>query len=277
MGSCFGSLLALLTDESREHQRTSGAGLALGLAHSLTGLPLAQLSWVRACPLSKPQVLHQSNPTPVAAINLSHEGALLAAAFCVPTSSAAAPASLGVDLQSLARAQAALASPHSGGPAGEALLLQGHSLTAGQSLPLPSCCASSASSALLFAVRWTLMEAVLKARGSGLASQGAAAAVLLSAVEEELEPQALPAHLTQLWGARTATPWTQTSLCDIAASAVSAVAGGAPSPSLEAIPCTHLCTFAGPDWRAHTVSFAWPSEQIHYVLTVAQLSCRAEK
>jgi hypothetical protein len=285
-------LLLELRTGSREEQRLVGGACALGLASCLTGAPLASLAWRRACPLSKPQVTAAAAAPaapllPLLPVNLSHEGRLLAVAFLPPApAQGAQQRCLGVDVQGVARAARALASAAATGDAtGEALLRGGSCTGAGAgALPTPRALASGsgssgsagggAASPLLFAARWTLMEAVLKARGQGLAVQGAGAAVLASALEEgeggqEGEGAAAPLAPV-LWGAR-APPggWSVESVQGAAAAAAAAAtatatatAPGAGGPGcaqgLERVPHAVLARFRGRGWQAATCTLAWP-------------------
>jgi phosphopantetheinyl transferase len=303
-------LLVELSSGDREEQRFVGRSFALSLASSLTGLPAASLAWERPSALSKPHVVCSSSSSggssaPVAGINISHEGRLLAVAFAAaPSASGAAPC-IGVDAQSRGRAAAALASPYSGGGAGEALLLGGAGGTA-TALPTPRALSATegagAECALLFSLRWTLMEAVLKAKGEGLAVEGAGAAVLASAVEEEEEgekedrgggkgvaSQGRPSPPSLcLWGARlpsSSSSWREGPAVETVAAAAVAKAAQPPSAAedascsgthatapVEAVPFRVLARFRGPGWRATTCAVDWPSSSSSHTLTVAQLS-----
>ena len=265
-------LLLELCGSSRAEQRSVGCACALGLASSLTGAPLAGLAWARACPLSKPQVVPATSsagatPAPLLPINISHEGRLLAVAFSPPPCAGSACLRLGVDVQCLQRAARALAAPHADA------LLRSPGGAAG-ALPTPRALAGApADSALLFSLRWTLMEAVLKARGGGLAEEGAGAAVLSAAMElAEGGEEAAPA--LHLWGARAAdgAPWSDAAVATATAAAAAAASAGESLPvGLQRVPFSLLAHFQGPAWRAITCTMAWPGGEDALTLSVAWL------
>ena len=172
--------LPLGARELRETQRSVGETLALSLTSTLTSLPLQALSWRRATPLSKPYVCGPASPHPVSTLNLSHDGAFLALAFSPPPPHPQLRG-VGVDLVRVSRVRDMIGSMECGG---NSLILG----TAPSNTPvptLPSPPTGSTDPALLFALRWTIMEAVLKARGEGLAVEGAGLRILKEAREEE--------------------------------------------------------------------------------------------
>ena len=285
-------LLLELATGARDEQRLTGAACALGLAGALSGAPLAALAWRRACALSKPQATLASAPPPPAGppllpLNLSHEGRLLAVAFLPPPAPAAR--CLGVDVMSTARGARALATAAASGDCAGEALLRGcsggdRSGSAPSRLPTPRALAGAAAApARLFAARWTLMEAVLKARGQGLAVQGAGAAVLAEAVEEaeaEAEAEAgADALAPALWGARApAGGWDSGSAqraAKAAAAAAAVAAATAPASDGQAapqrVPYAVLARFRGPGWRAVTCALSWPTPESDTLLTFALL------
>jgi len=213
--------LPLGARELRETQRRVGETLALSLTSTLTSLPLQALSWRRATPLSKPYVCGPASPYPVSTLNLSHDGAFLALAFSPPPSQRG----VGVDLVRVSRVRDTIGGMGCGGTS---LILGAAPAAPVPSLPSPP--TVSTDPALLFALRWTIMEAVLKARGEGLAVEGAGLRVLGEAREEEgwggnLDGTGCGAHTTfpSVWGATfpgeggsTVTPEGVRSGCDAA-------------------------------------------------------------
>ena len=239
-------LLLLLPRLLPRQQRSSiGASAALSLAASLSGLPADALAWTRASPHAKPRAEHQG--TKIASVSLSYDGCALLAGF------AASPhARLGVDVLSVARAALVSATE---GDGGEGLLRRigcGTLTLPTTALVLP-CPTAPLSPPLLFALRWTLVEAVLKARGEGLGVVGAAGAVLAGAVE--IDGAGTPTVLTSALRGEGAAALAELA-CAVCRETVMEAAGGgsvgeALSPPLaHPLPVTVLGHFAGPGWRA---------------------------
>lgn len=162
----------------RDCHREVGETLALSLASTLTGLPLQTLSWKRATPISKPHVYAAGSSLPVSSVNLTHDGAYIAIAFSPNPHDPSG--GVGVDLLRVSRVRRVIEGMGCGGTS----LILGTTMggtVAGT--PMPSPPTLSTDPALLFAFRWTLMEAVLKARGEGLAVEGAGVRVLREARE----------------------------------------------------------------------------------------------
>lgn len=166
------------TRDQRDCHREVGETLALSLTSTLSGLPLQTLSWKRATPLSKPHVYAAGSSLPVSSVNLTHDGACIAIAFSPNPHDPSR--GVGVDLLRVSRVRRAIEGMGCGGTS----LILG--TTMGGTVadtPMPSPPTLSTDPALLFAFRWTLMEAVLKARGEGLAVEGAGVRVLGEARE----------------------------------------------------------------------------------------------
>jgi len=115
---------------------------------------------------SKPHVYLTGvdSASPVTSLSISHDGPYLAVAFA--RGPKALELGMGVDILGIARASEVVQSMACGG-----LSLLGGSAVL-ESLPSVPPSVSS-HPATLFAVRWTLMEAVLKARGEGLGNMRA--------------------------------------------------------------------------------------------------------
>ena len=270
-------LLVLLPPSLPRQQRSSiGASAALSLASALSGRPVDALAWTRASPHAKPRAEHLG--ATIASINLSYDGCALLAGF------AASPhARLGVDVLSVARAARVSAAE---GDGGEGLLRRiGCDIsilsTYTSALPCPS---AHVSPPILFALRWTLVEAVLKARGEGLGVVGAAGAVFAGAVEIDGASEST-VWRGAVWGEGVAAQAERASA--VCCEAVAAAAGRAnfeetqaalSSPLVQPLPVTVLGHFAGPGWRA-TVCLAQIREAIagqgetaieSYVFTLAE-------
>lgn len=151
--------------EARRIQRSLGARLARNIAAALTNVSPSAVAWARDSLMSKPRAELAARPgEPIIAANLSYAEGAIACAYL-----AEARRRIGVDMLSLSRAVSvssqaasllggALLQPIEGMHECDAVLL---ALTPEQ-----------------FAIRWTLLEAVVKLRGTGLSVPQAAHAVL---------------------------------------------------------------------------------------------------
>jgi hypothetical protein len=164
----------LITLPSPSIDRTSrssiGASAALSAAAVLARAPPGSLTWWRPAPSARPDALAPGGVPCGASISLSYDGPLLLVGFLA---AGGGGARVGVDVLRTARAAAALAGAGGGDGGDGAPLLR--AVGAGR-LPTPP--GAPLPPATLFALRWTLMEAVLKARGEGLAVAGAAEVAL---------------------------------------------------------------------------------------------------
>jgi hypothetical protein len=271
-------------------RRGLGGDCALALAGALSGAPRAALSWARAHARAKPQALAlgggggSSGAADAAApVNLSHAGCVLAAAYGAP-----AAARIGVDAQSAARAERALAQRSAGGALGAALLADEAAGGSGAALPWLPAGAAQLPAAVRLALRWTLMEAVLKARGQGLAVEGAGAAVLAGAVRvdggaAQLAPRvwgacisedALPGgcemRVRRAAAAAAAASMAAAGGCGGDAAGAMAAADAAGACGVAPLPFTTLASFCGPGWRATTLLLPpWHPGGEELVVTIA--------
>ncbi len=253
----------------RAARSSVGARAALSAAAALTGAPLADLLWARAHASARPDAVRLQRGAPSGATaSLSYDGPLLLLGFAV---AAACGGRVGVDVLRCSRAAAALAA--AGGGCGDGAPL----LRARAGGRLPTAPAGRAlPPAALFALRWTLLEAVLKARGEGLAVEGAAEAVLEGAEEARAAPRAAP----RAWAGALrgdAADALGSAAAAAAAAAVAAAAGGATSEieSTSALPVAALAAealaeYQGPGWRAAVFfAAAGPEDGGDAVFTVA--------
>ena len=226
-----------------------GASAALSAAAALSSLPLARLSWARVGPTARPDALLSPGGAPCgASISLSSDGPLLLVGFA---RACGGGGRVGVDVLRCARAAAALEAAGGGDGGARLLRARGGRLPAPSGPPLPP--------ATLFALRWTLMEAVLKARGEGLGVAGAAEAVLEGAEEEGEEEEgrgggggAGGVRAARVWEAAVCgegAPALQAGAAQAAAAAAGGDSGGS-GAGVRPLGTTLLAAFKGAGWRA---------------------------
>lgn len=156
---------SLESSDARRIQRSLGARLARNIAAALTNVSPIAVAWARDSLVTKPRAELASRPgEPIIAANLSYAEGAIACAYL-----ADARRNIGVDILSLNRA--VHVSSQAASLLGGALL---------QPIEGTRECDSvlSALTPEQFAVRWTLLEALLKLRGTGLSVPHAAHAVL---------------------------------------------------------------------------------------------------
>ncbi len=248
-----------------------GASAALSAAAALSSLPLARLSWARVGPTARPDAVLSPGGAPCgASISLSYDGPLLLVGFA---RACGGGGRVGVDVLRCARAAAALEAAGGGDGGARLLRARGGRLPAPAGPPLPP--------ATLFALRWTLMEAVLKARGEGLGVAGAAEAVLEGAEEDGEEDEgrgggggAGGVRGARVWEAAVCgegAPALQAGAAQAAAAAAAAGGdSGGSGAGVRPLGTTLLAAFKGAGWRAAV--YAAEAAEGPFVFAVATAS-----
>lgn len=239
-----------------------GAYLARCVAGSLSSLPVASLSWSRDGALCKPYAdSHDARGVPVAEVNLSHDAELVACAFLCDDSRV--KGRVGIDVLALRRLSNGVALPTQQLGAGPMPWLDAAALAAAE----PALAAGGvATEALAFAVRWSLMESVLKARGQGLAVAGAGAAVLAEAMPEVGEGDPC-----MLWGATLEAVSDGDAIMARLQAAASVACGGVGDGNAAVLlPHVQLVRCRGADWRARCLLVC--QRGFFYVLALAQVA-----
>jgi hypothetical protein len=230
----------------RAAARRAGALLARHVAARLARCDAGAVAWARAGALSKPFAELVTAPgVPIAALSLSYAAAAVACAFCRD-----ARASVGVDVIAISRA--AEAAPGARALLGGALVAP---LGAAAGAPVDTESTAPPLSPAAFALRWTLIEAVLKARGAGFAVDGAARAVVAEARAAPLAPGA-PAPAVLVASGALAGPIEERALAAAAAAAgaLEACAAAAPAPEGARL----VARFEAAAWRAATFALTEP-------------------
>lgn len=155
--------------ETRRAQHDAGALLARHIAATLTGNIPSHIVWIRDGLMCKPRVELASRPgDTIASLNLSYAQDIAACAFFL-REEGQCHQEVGVDIISLTRAAKIAPS---------AVTLLGGSLCQTMDDGMGDSFITDGFSPHHFALRWTLLEALLKLRGSGFSIDSAARSIM---------------------------------------------------------------------------------------------------